>query len=235
LKAIVFDLDDTLYPERAYVINGFRAVAALAERELGLAAEQCFEELQALFEAGARERTFDTWLRNHGIDPAVRVRAMVRWFRNHEPRISLFPGVLELLSDLRSRHALGLLTDGHSAVQRRKVAALEIARFFDAVVFTDDFGIDHWKPSTQPFALILERLGTAGAEAAYVADNPIKDFVGARAEGMFTIRVRSPLGLYSHLEPPSPTHAPDAEIEDLSDLARLIHHMAPKRVGSAPP
>lgn len=235
MKAVVFDLDDTLYPERAYVMSGFRAVAQWAERELGATAQHCFEELQALFEAGAREKTFDTWLQGHGIDPGVRVKAMVRSFRKHEPRISLFPGIRELLSDLRSRHSLGLLTDGRSAVQRRKVAALGIARFFDAVVFTDDFGRDHWKPSRQPFALILERLGAAGAEAVYVADNPIKDFMGARAEGMFTVRVRSPVGLYSDLDPPSLSHAPDAEIADPTDLAGLIGRMASKRVGTAPP
>ena len=27
LHAIIFDLDDTLYPERDYVLSGFRAVA----------------------------------------------------------------------------------------------------------------------------------------------------------------------------------------------------------------
>jgi FMN phosphatase YigB (HAD superfamily) len=34
-QGIVFDLDDTLYPERGYVLSGFKAVASCAEARLG--------------------------------------------------------------------------------------------------------------------------------------------------------------------------------------------------------
>ena len=51
-----------------------------------------------------------------------------------------------------------------------------------------------------------------------MADNPNKDFLGARQVGMWTVRVCRPEGLYAHLEPPSAEHAPNVEIETLSDL-----------------
>jgi hypothetical protein len=38
-RAIVFDLDDTLYPERDYVLRGFRAVAAWSDPNLGIPAD----------------------------------------------------------------------------------------------------------------------------------------------------------------------------------------------------
>ena len=37
LEAVVFDLDDTLYPEADYVLSGFQAVADWAEVHLGIA------------------------------------------------------------------------------------------------------------------------------------------------------------------------------------------------------
>ena len=68
-QAIVFDLDDTLYPERAYVLSGFRAVAAWAAGELGLPVTQGFAELRRLFDDGVRGDTFNRWLESHGFQP----------------------------------------------------------------------------------------------------------------------------------------------------------------------
>ncbi len=57
LRAVVFDLDDTLYPERAYVLSGFHAVAAWAEEQLKIPRRLGFAELRQLFEDGVRGNT----------------------------------------------------------------------------------------------------------------------------------------------------------------------------------
>ena len=54
-RAIVFDLDDTLYPERDYVLSGFRAIARWAAEHLRIPAEDGYRELAELFAAGVRE------------------------------------------------------------------------------------------------------------------------------------------------------------------------------------
>ena len=43
LRAVVFDLDDTLYPEHAYARGGYRAVAAWGEERLGLPRAASFD------------------------------------------------------------------------------------------------------------------------------------------------------------------------------------------------
>ncbi len=75
-------------------------------------------------------------------------------------------------------------------------------------------------------------LGIDGSEAVYVADNPEKDFFGARKVAMGTVRVRHRDGLYRHLEPPSDEHAPDAEIEVLDDLEGTLSEL---ERGAGPP
>jgi FMN phosphatase YigB (HAD superfamily) len=55
-----------------------------------------------------------------------------------------------------------------------------------------------------------------------VADNPCKDFLGARQAGIWTVRVRRPDGLYSHLDPVSAQYAPDVEIESLDGLEAIL-------------
>ena len=226
LRAVVFDLDDTLYPERVYVESGFRAVAVWTEQHLGVPAQRAYAFLLGLFEAGVRGDTFDRFLKSEGVERDGWVPRMVRVYREHEPRIASYPEVPELLGRLRARLRLGLVTDGQSAVQRGKMAALGLAPSFDAVVYNDEFGRRAWKPSPRGFQIVLERLGVEARAAVYVGDNPVKDFLGARGAGMSTVRVRSPLGLYSRREPVSPRHAPEAEITELRELEAVLERVS---------
>ena len=222
IQAIVFDLDDTLYPERTYVLSGFRAVSTWAEEHLGIPQHQGFAELRRLFDQGVRGDTFNRWLDSHEINPDDWVTQMVQVYREHNPQIAPYPEVPELLQRLRPRYRLGLVSDGYAEVQRRKLATLGLTSCFDVLVFSDEWGREAWKPNSWPFEIILERLGITGPEAVYVADNPSKDFLGAREVGMWTVRVRRWDGLYSHLEPPAFEYAPDVEIETLSDLETTL-------------
>ena len=222
LRAVVFDLDDTLYPERSFVLSGFRAVAMWAEEHLGISADQALTELYQLFEGGIRGNTFNRWLESHGLKNEDWVPQMVQVYREHEPHIEPYPEVPVLLRRLRLHYRLGLVSDGYAKVQRRKLTALGLASCFDVLIFSDEWGREAWKPNSKPFEIALERLKVTGSEAIYVADNPTKDFLGARQVGMWTVRVRRPDGLYSHLEPPSSEHAPDIEIETLDRLEVVL-------------
>ena len=222
LRAIIFDLDDTLYPEREYVYSGFQAVAAWANAHLGIPQDEALKELWHLFCEGKRGNIFDQWLSSRAIKPEPWIPQMVKAYREHQPRIKPYPEALDLLSRLRKSYKLGLLTDGHGFVQKIKLEALGLASYFDAVVFSDDLGKQSWKPSTTPFKVILEQLGTAGFESVYIADNPLKDFLGARLVGMWTIRIRHSEGLYSQLIPPSSEYAPHEEISSLNEIPEVL-------------
>ena len=221
-RAIVFDLDDTLYPEQTYVLSGFRAVATWAEEHLGISRHQSFAELRRLFDEGVRGDTFNRWLESHGLKPDDWVSQMVQVYREHNPHITPYLEVPGLLQRLRLRYRLGLVSDGYVEVQKRKLAALGLTPCFDVLVFSDEWGQEAWKPNSWPFGVVLERMSIRGPEAVYVGDNPAKDFLGARQVGMWTVRVRRPDGLYNHLEPPSPEYAPDVEIETLNDLETTL-------------
>lgn len=220
-KAIIFDLDDTLYPERDYVLSGFKAVSNWGEERLGIPASQTFSFLSCAFAAGVRGDTFNRWLKSVGA-PAALVPELIQAYRQHEPVLEPFPGVRDLLVQLGSRAALGLLSDGYLEVQRAKLAALALEPHFNAIVFSDELGRDAWKPSVRPFQVVLSRLGVAGNEAAYVADNPLKDFLGARSLGMATIWARHCAGDYASLRAPSPDHAADVTIELFPALSEYL-------------
>lgn len=222
-QAIVFDLDDTLYPERDFVLSGFRAVASWASRSLGISSSQAFAELEALFLEGVRGDTFDRWLAGLGGSPAIQVGDLVRVYREHRPELEPFPEVPSLLVSLHRQHRLGLVSDGYLAVQQGKLAALGLEPHFDAVVFSDTWGREAWKPNPRPFHEVLRMLETTPERAVYLGDNPTKDFLGARQVGMATVRIQHPLGQYSPVEPPTAQHAPDVTVSSLADLELVLH------------
>lgn len=226
-RAVVLDLDDTLYPEAAYVRSGFRAVAARAQETLGVPAAEAEAELVALFEDGVRGDTFDRWLAARGLGGDVAVDDLVAAYRAHAPEIAPFPEAGALLRRLRADgSAVGLLSDGDPAVQGGKLDALGLRQAFDAIVVTGELGPDAGKPSPRGFEEVLRRLGDAPpAEAVYVSDNPAKDFAGARRTGMRSIRVRRPGGIYAHLEPETPEHAPDAEVTGLDEVPDALERL----------
>jgi putative hydrolase of the HAD superfamily len=230
IKAVIFDLDDTLYPERDYVRSGFRAVAHWAEANLAIPAASTFSELEGLLDSGVRHNTFDQWLKARGLNQEL-VPQLVRVYRDHQPAIEAFPEAAPLLSALFTQYRIGLVSDGWLDVQQRKFAALGLAPYFHATVFSDEFGRTAWKPSPKPFAVILDRLQCpAGAEAVYVADNPSKDFLGARRGGLSSVWVCRPGAFYTHFVPETAEHRPDLTIASLSEVPNALEQLNGIRV-----
>jgi putative hydrolase of the HAD superfamily len=186
---LAFDLDDTLYDERAYVESGLRAVAAWGRAHLGLPAAPSFRAMRATLDTEGRGRIFDAWLASHGRASRSLVRTCVEVYRHHAPAIALDPKIRALLGRLAIHHPLYLVTDGHKVVQANKVAALGLAPLFRRVFITHRFGIRHAKPSAHCFELIRRAERCDWTDLAYVGDNPAKDFVTLNRLGATTIRV----------------------------------------------
>jgi putative hydrolase of the HAD superfamily len=217
LKAIVFDLDDTLYPEREYVRSGFRAVAEWAEQRLGLSQAIVRAELQALFDAEFRGDTFQWWLTERGLPDSL-LEEMVHVFRGHTPRIALYPDAERVLEERKPECIFGLVTEGRRENQQAKIRALGLERWLKATVILGEEDRADWKPSRKPFDRVLEMLSVRGGETVYIGDNPLKDFRGAREAGMATVRIRRPEGLHDQDEPATAEDAPDREIDSLDRL-----------------
>ena len=221
LKAIVFDLDDTLYSERDFVLSGFQAVATWASVNLGISESIGSATLFQLYSEGVRNNTFDRWLTIHGVDTKI-VPKLLDIYRQHPPNISPFPEAIDLLKTLAQSYQIGLVSDGYLAVQQGKWAALGLDPFFDAVVFSDSLGRENWKPSMAPFKLVLEQLNISPQFSVYIGDNPRKDFFGARQLGMYTIQFQHSTSEYGNLQPPSPDHYPHLMVDSFADILGSI-------------
>lgn len=219
IRAVAFDMDDTLYPERAFVFSGYRAVSQAVEAELGFA---IYDDLVALFQSGRRGDLFTPVLaRRLGAVEERYVKRLVAVYRAHSPKIAPFPEADSVLKEIRERYRTALISDGIEEVQERKLDALDLRRHFEAVVMTDAFGREFWKPHPLPFKDCARRLAVDTAQMVYVGDNPAKDFITARRLGSRTIRVRRPGTLHFETALPAAREA-DVTVETLSEVPQAV-------------
>lgn len=221
---VVFDLDDTLYLERHYVASGFRRVASMLSKSVGMEAETLYAFLMGLFRAGHRGQTFDQLANKFPeIGRAYTVQELVDAYRKHTPRIRLLPRISMLLYSLRKAGVrLGLISDGNLASQRAKVEALRLNSYLDLIVLTDVWGREYWKPHPRSFQYVKEVWGLHGPSLVYVGDNPGKDFVTPNRMGWRTVRLRLPSQLHYQEEPPEPSFAPEVEVGSVEELASVL-------------
>ena len=232
LSVLIFDLDDTLYPELDYILGGFRAAASAVEESWGHPAAETYRELERIFLSAPDAPVFDRWLERRGeggTEGQDRDR-MLSAYRGHRPELRLFADASWALDMLGAEYRLALLTDGRSESQRYKIEALGLKDTFREVLVTDEFGLSWRKPSPRGFELLLARLGGCRPEdAVYIADNPAKDFLAPNLLGMQSVRVRRPCGRHYALEALTPEGAPQAEITSLLELPALLPGLYQRR------
>lgn len=183
----IFDLDDTLYPERTYVESGFFAVALMLEQRFGWPADESYAHMLNTLAAEGRGEVFNRLLAAKDALNYSRVHDCIHTYRHHEPIIQLNPIACNVLGNLNVRPYL--VTDGHKVVQQKKVEALGLEAQFKKIYITHRYGIKNAKPSTYCFERIKKREKCEWSDMFYVADNPAKDFVNLNPLGVHTIRV----------------------------------------------
>lgn len=217
---LIFDLDDTLYEERNFVLSGFKSVATLAEDLWQLNAADSEMELSHLLDTQGRGAIFDTWLQQHQLFSKKRVQQCIHRYRTHKPGIQLNKAAQALLPKLAK--PLYLVTDGNKQVQANKVKALGIAPYFKRVFITHRFGIRHAKPSIYCFEQIQAAEKQSWNQMAYIGDNPNKDFVNLNKLGMVTIRLRT--GMFRH-QIAKPGFDARHTLNDLTELPSLLQQL----------
>ncbi len=225
IRAILFDLDDTLYPERDYVLSGYGVVAEKVAAEAGRPRDEIRQWMIARFDEKGREGLFDELLERAGLSAdAGRIAELVEAYRRHEPTLRLDPAVADLLWRLRQTYRLGLVTDGLGIMQRRKVAALGLAALVDRVVYC--WELDAPKPDPGGYRAALTALGCEASQALVVGDRPDHDLAAAAALGIAAVRVRT--ARFAAQES-GPAAQPLMTIDSLLDLEGALDRMSRDR------
>lgn len=222
---LVFDLDDTLYPERSFAVSAFAAASAWAEATLGI--DGLAPEMTRLLDEGHLGRLFTIVLERRGIDP-VHAGGLMEAYRAHQPlQLDLYADAARCLAEAGEHGPLGLITDGTPTVQRAKVKALGIAETFGHIVYTHELGGRAFaKPHAGAFEAMQRALGEAGDRFVYVGDNPAKDFQAPNRLGWTTVQVERPQRIHAKavaIEDGQPQHV----VATLDALPAILRRLAP--------
>jgi len=229
LKAVFFDIDDTLFStfefSKAARLN---SVYAMIRAGLKCNVNQCIQELKEVIdEFGSNyENHYDRLLLRlpqesyKGINPAVIVAAgVVAYHQTKNSSLKPYDDVVEILRILSNTELiLGIITAGLKIKQAEKLVRLDLLRFLDprAIFITDQIGIG--KPNVKLYKNACEILELDPKTCMYVGDNPISDIDPPNKLGMITVLNRRS-GKYLTIE--GKTH-PQYTITDMWDLLKII-------------
>lgn len=177
---VVFDLDDTLYPEVEFLISAFREISRKLAAENDLDVNTIYLHMMDRYEKGTE--VFQDTLKHFQLKRGV--TDLLTWYREHVPDISLTSETSHVLNFVK-KHAYktGLITDGRSLQQRNKIKSLGLVDFFDEVIISEEFGSE--KPEKANFLHFTKLYGDG--DYWYIGDNTSKDFIAPNLLGWDTV------------------------------------------------
>lgn len=193
IKAITFDLDDTLWPVADAIVLAEQQVyeflrlhcprltAINSMDDLRLHREQIAErhpEYSHDF-TELRTRSLTELVAQHGYAEQVAVEAFDVFFQARN-RVCFYDDVIPCLETLSEQFTLAAITNGNACLE---LTGLDV--WFDHVTYARDVGFP--KPHPAIFSVAIGKLGYLPEEILHVGDHPEHDVAGARQSGMRSV------------------------------------------------
>ena len=211
IKGIIFDLNGTLidiltdewsdevYRTTAFFL-GFSGVMItpeeLRERYFLLNREQRRNSLEAYPEFDVVKIFHDIIMTRRTmteVEAGILAVSAAQVYRAASLRnLQLYPGVKEVLTELKKTFKLAALSDGQSAWALPELRMAGLGEFFEQPTVSGDFGFR--KPDRRMFELALDALNLLPQEAVLVGNDMFRDIYGGNSAGLKTVFFRSNQG-----------------------------------------
>ena len=224
LKAILFDLDNTLLDFLYFKIETAKAAAkAMVKHGLPVDEQKAYGLIFSVYEEKGIEyqKTFYEVVKPFGLEvntaEKIQQAGITAYLKRKFEVLRPYPMVKPTLDTLRKRHKLAIVTDAprNKAWQRLVITGLEDE--FDIVVTHDD--TKRLKPHPSPFQLATEKLGVLPSGCLFVGDNAERDIAGAKEVGMLTCMAK--YGAWDRKAGPKA----DYDIKSFEELVRLAERL----------
>ena len=185
IKAVFFDLDDTLYDHKEYEFFLYEKISEMVGRFFKVSSSDYYSALRKYFNKRHQVPIFDVAFAD--LDCAAKTprrawhefvaKEVLPFYRSASPsKLALFHWVEECFIYLQERNiTLGLITDGRVEMQKKKIALLGIADFFSHILISDEFGYEFRKPNIFMFKRAIALTGAKPQNMIYVGNDLIKD------------------------------------------------------------
>jgi HAD superfamily hydrolase (TIGR02253 family) len=194
LKAVIFDLDNTLVDfmlMKKQAIDA--AINAMRDAGLKLSTDEIRQRIDQIYKERGIEfqSVFDELLYREfsKVDHKILSAGVIAYRRAREAALVPYPHVTMTLIKLsKMQLKLGVVSDAPGKEAWLRLCYLNFHHLFDAVVTFDDTG--KRKPNPEPFRKVLEMLRIEPGEALMVGDWAERDVLGAAQVGMKTVFAR---------------------------------------------
>lgn len=220
IKAIVFDLDNTLVDFMAMKRQAIdAAIDAMLDAGLDLTREEVKSRIDAIYKERGIEyqQVFDDLMFSvfQRLNHRILASGIIAYRKAREAALKPYPHVTATLMELhRSGIKLAVLTDAPSREAWLRLCHVNLHHIFSMAVTFDDTG--ERKPSPKPFNKALELLQVEPHEALMIGDWAERDMVGAKAVGM-----RTAFAKYGDVFD-TKEHGADFELNDINDLLEIV-------------
>lgn len=195
IKAVIFDIDNTMYNFDKAHKTGMAALGAYMKENFGLEPEKTASLVKKCMDI-VTERTGDTAAQHNRL---LRFQCILEQLgsTDYQKAMEMYhvywdtvievmepePGLLPLLSRLKERGVkLGIGSDMTAYIQYRKLEKLGALAYLDFIVVSEEAGAE--KPTPRFFELCVKKAGCAPEECVFIGDSLKKDVIGAAQYGM---------------------------------------------------
>ena len=220
-KAVLFDLDDTLYDTTSQVSKARRnAISAMISSGLDRPIEEVSRRLDEIVRDKGPNygRHYNDLLTNLGFDddPKIVASGIVAYHDAKNAYLVPRGDAIRTLLEIRQMGIpTGIVSDGLPIKQWEKIIMLGLKDFFQCIVITEDPILQ--KPSPKPFLKAARMLGASPEDCIAVGDRPDRDIRAANRANMTSVR----LLCGSHAKTPPGCEEEEADY-DISALAEII-------------
>jgi putative hydrolase of the HAD superfamily len=222
IKAIIFDLDDTLYLEKYYLESGFMAISRYIHDITGVKSKETFKLLKDLNDID-NKFVFNRLINHSEKYNKLKINNLLKIYREHKPLIKLEKEAITTLINLKKLgYRIGIITDGTIIQQNNKIKSLRLKEYIDEIIITDELGKKYWKPHPKAFEIMKYRLNVKYIEMIYIGDNPQKDFYINSIHPIKTVRLKG-AGFYKDYKYYK-NHKENYSINKLSEIFEIIEN-----------
>jgi putative hydrolase of the HAD superfamily len=130
-----------------------------------------------------RLERFHGTLKHFGIDsPRLAAKISDDYVKISPQKTKLFPNVIDVLRQLKSRYELHIITNGFSEVQFIKLKNSGLSPFFNKIITSEMVG--YQKPNERIFHFALKTANVKPKDAIMIGDDQDSDIRGAQKIGM---------------------------------------------------
>ena len=222
IRAIIFDLDDTLYDcSGTLVVRGRRQVAKTIARLINTSEEEAYQlQLEMEEKYGVKANIYEKIVSHYHLPGTYAQELLEEFVHIHISDITVFPDVIDTMIQLKGRgYWVVLVTSGDKEIQRKKIDVLELNnRYFDDIVIT---GRNNDQSKKACFQEIMKRYDLQPEEVICVGDKIDDELAASKSLGMFTIMFEHGRHYKAYLKVQDKYIKPDYFIKHIKDILEL--------------